>query len=220
MALKALYQLEDLNDSSGNGYNLTNYNSVTFTAGKFANCANFGNPNTTKCLYVANALGITNGAITMMGWLQILSTAGGRIFAKGNTTNYVEYIIDYTSTTISAIRCKPNVGSNTATYTYSLATGKWYHIALVYDTTNIIMYVNGYAGATAAASGNGTSTPDTTANNFTMGSWLSRAGGFAPILIDKVSVYDSALSPSQIMSEYRKGFPLGGGIAIGSPAMY
>ena len=48
--LRAYYKLEGLTDSSGNGFDLTNNNTVTFGAGKFANAADFGSSGTNKGL--------------------------------------------------------------------------------------------------------------------------------------------------------------------------
>jgi len=52
---KAYYNLEDLVDLKG-GFNLTNYNSVTFTSAKFNNGSNLGTSNSTKYLEIANNL--------------------------------------------------------------------------------------------------------------------------------------------------------------------
>lgn len=48
--LRAYYKLENVNDSSGNGFTLTNNNSVPFNAGKFSNAADFGTSGTNKGL--------------------------------------------------------------------------------------------------------------------------------------------------------------------------
>jgi hypothetical protein len=47
--LSVYYRLEDENDSSGNGVNLTN-TGVTFTTGRYSNCADFGSSGTTNGL--------------------------------------------------------------------------------------------------------------------------------------------------------------------------
>lgn len=44
-SVKALYHLEDIADSSGNGYDLVNASSVSFVGGKFANSAHFNGSN-------------------------------------------------------------------------------------------------------------------------------------------------------------------------------
>ena len=44
--LRGYYRLENVNDSGPNGLTLTNNNSVTFTAGRFGNGANYGTTGT------------------------------------------------------------------------------------------------------------------------------------------------------------------------------
>src|SRR3990167_3539263 len=66
-----------LNESSGNaasevgGFTLTNNNSVAYSAGKIGNAADGGATNTNKTLTITNNLGITGGAITMAGWVNV-----------------------------------------------------------------------------------------------------------------------------------------------------
>jgi hypothetical protein len=75
--LRAYYKLENLNDLSGNGFTLTNNNSVAFNQGKFTNGADFGSSGTNKGLtYESNvfsALKVNN--LQVMFWFKLNSTA-------------------------------------------------------------------------------------------------------------------------------------------------
>ena len=81
-----------------------------------------------------------------------------------------------------------------------LECGRWYHVAGVYDGTNLICYLNGRPGEPVPASvvlstheplyiGSGVSDPDRIYNG----------------LIDELAVYDRALSASEIKALYDAG---------------
>lgn len=210
MALVAYYKLEDVNDSSGNGYTLTNVNSVTFTAAKFGLGANLGANNTNKYLYVANTLGITGGACTLSIWVKILTeipndTVSTLVIASEDT-NHTACMILYQATgatkQLNFRRDRSGVVTVSIVYNITLGTTNWYHIAFAYDGSNFIGYVNGVAVIDpTAASGNGTSG----FTKFQIGAEPSVPTNFASMIADECKVYNEGLSANQIMNLYRYG---------------
>jgi hypothetical protein len=101
--LRAYYRLENGNDDSGNGFNLTNTGSVAFNLGKFSNGADFGTSGTGKMLsYGANPLSaIQVSDVVFSFWFKLNSTANhdGFLFVcntKGSASNGMQVYADYT----------------------------------------------------------------------------------------------------------------------------
>lgn len=157
------YKLDDVNDSSGNGRNLTNNGSCGFVAGNVGNCVDLGTANTTKYLSQANTMGIDGGVITLSIILKMrteIASSEARPCVQFNSNTKTGYFVRYNynggTRRLEFIRTKRGVAEQGPTYNIALGTANWYHIVLTYDGTNIRGYVNGslVAGPTAA-SGNG-----------------------------------------------------------------
>lgn len=101
----------------------------------------------------------------------------------------------------------PYPGPGYPTWTVStLSSSTWYHIAFVHDGTDVTLYLNG--------SSQGTKTGAETSNNvfkgtqFVIGRYTSVPGTYNfNGYIDEVSVFDSALSASNITAIYNSGVP-------------
>jgi len=91
--LRGYYHLEDVNDSSGNGRNLTNQNSVSFAVGKFTNGADFGSSGTNKGLtYGSNIFSAGQPTdISFSFWFKLndttTSNANARLFEVVTVNN-------------------------------------------------------------------------------------------------------------------------------------
>lgn len=203
---QAIYHLEDTTDSSGNGYNLTNINSVTFTPAKIANGANLGSANTNKKLSINSNLGITGGAITVRLFVKLLAeiSSGQWLFCQQyDNTNKDMYFIsyEYNSGTrrLRFSRNKNGVGSNDVYFNITMGTNNFYRLALTYDNTNLCGYVNGTSIGSIAASGNGTTGYG---NAFNIGYNGPSNDSYASALIDEVIVNNVALSAAEIRKDY------------------
>lgn len=226
--IKAYYALEDVNDSSGNGYNLTNNNSVTFTTAKVGNGANFGASNTNKYLRVASDLGIAAGAISIFMIVKHLASSSGNtwgLFTKADSGTHVDYSIFDDSRggspgIIIFRRTKYGVGYNEATFNLDLYTSEFHSLCTTYDGSNMRIYHNGVIAATpVAASGNGGAGMwDET----TIGSLIYEGtpAGFSSSLIDETTIWNAALTGDEILSLHRYYNSKKGGIAIGSPWIF
>lgn len=220
--IKAYYNLENVNDGSANGFNLTNNNSVTFSAAKIGNGADFGNPNSNKSLSIVNNFGITGGAITISMWVKLLAEIGTGAWsfaAQSSQTNYVSQVITYAynagARQLQCVRTKYGVASETALISATLGISAFHHIVYTYDGTNIVGYYDN-TSFSAAASGNGSST---LTNYFTIGA--NNGAAFTSAIIDEVIVWNKALTSAEVDTVYKiSSYPKAGGLGYGNPWIY
>lgn len=206
--LKAYYRFESgalTTDSSGNGYTLTNSNSVTSSTGVFGGGADFGISNSNKSLTVTNNLGIDGGACTISAWVKLsseISTDYFAIVSQQSTTSKVKYAVVYNynggTRRIEFWRVKNGVSVDGPTYTITLGTNSWYHIVLTYDATSVRGYINGQFVGVAASSGNGSAAVSSFLNIGCDDSGIRYFSG----LIDDVSIFNTALCADQIKELY------------------
>jgi hypothetical protein len=197
-------------DSSGNGYTLTNTNTVGEGTGKFGVCADFSSTNSNKDLRIANDLGIAGGAISLSAWVKIttapISTNIACIIAQSDAGTDTEYYIRYYNNggtlQVEFFRTKRGVGNNIVTVNHTLSTTSFTHVALTYDATNIVGYINGVNVGTIAASGNGTSG---SSDCFSLGEVLGFNTWYLSGLIDDAAVFNRALTATEISNLYKTG---------------
>ncbi len=204
IGITGLWHLEDVNDASGNGYNLTNYGSVAFGAGKFGNCAQFGASNSSKYLRIASSLGIDLNAtnLTMMAWVYPQTAPG---------TDESQEIVDWRSTTggdgVAVLRYYDDAGTkilryqhgtNSAEYNVSLALNTWHFVVGVTSGSNIYLYLNGnLVGSSTFVS------VSNTYNFFTVGArYRTSADYYFKGNIDEVVAFNLAWSASKVRKWY------------------
>lgn len=210
-SLKAYYRMEAgalTTDSSLNGNTLTNTGTVADGVGKFGGAADFGSADANKALSIASGLGITGGAITMVGWFNISTAlASGAYYyfinqadAGTHVENFLYYNNNAGTKRVGVERQRAGTSTAQVFYNIDLGTATWYHIAYVYDLTNVYLYINGVQLTSVASSGNGTAGgtdlmaigayyADLTANNL-LG------------LADDVAIFSRALSVAEINNLY------------------
>jgi large repetitive protein len=206
----ASYKLSSTTDDLAT-YNLTNTNAVTFVSGLVGNCANFVRASSQQ-LQVASAMGITNGACSLMGWVNVAALPGvGQIFGiidKGNATNHVQYSIYLRNLggaqRVTFNRQRQNTANDELIYATSIATSTWHQIVGTYDGTNSRLYLNGtlVAGPTAY-SGNGASAGINTSRVGYCGT--VDAAAYMDGKIDIAAVWNVALSQAEITELYNAG---------------
>lgn len=186
-------------DSSGNGNTLTDNNTVTSVAydywktgessadfeasnSEYLSIANgsqtgLGITSTYSfvCFFRPESIGVTHTLASKWatnGYIIGIDNATNRIFIQNESTVYVD-----TTTT--------------------LAAGKWYHLAFVYDDTNNLanLYVNGNLVITLAATVN----PASNSADFRLGT-INAGGQYADGLMKDAAVWNVALTPIQIKS--------------------
>lgn len=204
----ALYHLGDVNDSSGNGFNLTNVNTVTFTTGKFGNAANYGASSGNKSLRIGSALGLTKaGAKTYIGWFKLASEiASGswclihHVITAGGTGLVFQMFYEYNGGTRRlSLGTFGSTGVNMY-YTKTLGT-TWHQLGFLDDGTNLKFIIDGQILGTTTKDAQSAGISSTTFNfgNSESGT-VSIAG-----LIDEFSVWNVAKSASWVRKQYAIG---------------
>lgn len=203
--LVSYYRLENVNDSKASN-NLTNNNTVAFNAALFNNGADLGASNTNKSLTTASTLGIDGGAITLCCWIKLSAEIGSgtwHFMGQGNNTSKIRYLLFYGynvgTIRVGVNRSRNGVADNITYINGALGTSIWHHVALVYDTTNLNVFIDGVAGTPLATSGNGSSLA---AQGFSIGTYIDASGNFSSAIIDDAAVFNRALTASEIYNLY------------------
>jgi hypothetical protein len=159
--LRAYYKLENVNDSSGNAFTLTNNNSVAFNSGRFTNSADFGSTGTNKGLTsttnILSATSVTN--IGVMFWFKLNSTANitdrfiFNLNSKTSATDGLSIACYYSITggtqlNLTARRSFQASGNSDASQNIPVDT-EWHLIQIVKDDKIIGISVDGKRMTTA-----------------------------------------------------------------------
>jgi len=214
--LVAYYKLDELSgnpvDSSGNGFNLVNNGTTTYTQAMIANGADFGATNTTKSLTITQNLGITGGNITMTCWVKMNTEIGSGeqyFMFQESATNRNGYDITYSynggSRQILFRRLRKGVVQGGYNHSITLGTSNYYHLGLTYSSSTITAYVNGVSVGTASQSGAGTG--GTTFDRFAIGASYSdnTISLRASAIIDEVGVWSRALTAAEMLEDFKNG---------------
>lgn len=214
----------DETDHSANGYTITQNNGITSSStvpsGYSGKSRSFAS-SSTQHFYCGNStcanLQIANQAFTMMAWVNAstvpASASSYGIMRKYATSgNQRQYALLLTGTgssqfkfatylSTSGTAATVNMSSTTTTYVGST----WYHAAVVYNGTDVRIYVNGSLDCTPASmTGN---LYDGTAP-FRIGTETNSSETVTNLfygLIDEVAVFNRALSASEVQDIYTNG---------------
>ncbi len=204
----AKYNLSDVNDATAGAYNLTNYNSVTFSAGKFGNAAVFNGTN--QVLY-HSTLDFGGDNFTVCGWFKAANAAvGGLVTQWANATfrwglymdasnKLVLNIYNASSAAVTATTVEAAVAPNT---TWQFFTAQ-YNAA--FGTCRVKLNDGAWAVAACGPMNAAGALP-----------WLVLGGdrsaasdGVANLLngsLDAIEFYKVCLSDEHIRSIYNRGF--------------
>jgi hypothetical protein len=196
--LKAYYRFESgalTTDSSGNGYTLTNNNTVAEGTGKFGGGADLGNGNTNKYLSLASDLGIGGNAnISISIWFKMYVTAGTHVLIQhASTTGASRYFQIFQSGGALYFDSAGGGGGTTPTIT----AGVWYHAVFTRTSAGACTsYLNAvYAGAQITGSGN---------NGVRLNIGVDTAN-YSSAVIDDVAIFNRVLSAEEVYSLYAGG---------------
>ncbi len=196
-------------DSSGDGYNATLFNGVTWGAGKLGDAVTANGTNQYATIPAINLSG--TDAVTVAMWVnRTYSTAGGHTLLENSsnfnssTTGFGIYPDDSTCGGIM-VGLMGNIGYSINCYTHP-TSGAWHHLAAIFDKSQAgnaqtALYID---GVLQTPKQNYLTSKNT--NNFgsNITYLFSRAGTqeFATGSVDDLRVYNRALSASEVQLLY------------------
>lgn len=182
-------------DSSGNGHTLT-LNSATWTTGHTGG----GITNTTTGQGAGAAFVGSSSAVTMMAWIQPLDLpAGGTrvamgMFETGGNTDVAIFTERGDFGSPDVLQCDVRVaGSLNAIHGPALTVGVWVHVAITFNGSTAVLYVDGAQYATSSLSG---TVGD--GDRLTVGGTDPGNSYDSDIIIDDARVYGVALTAAQV----------------------
>lgn len=212
--LKAYYKLNAgalVTDSSGNGYTLTNNNSVAEADGQdsaFGKAADFGVSDFNKSLSIANNLGITTKVISMSCWVklnaEIASGAWKFIFHQSAEQDWsigISYEYNGGTRRLNFVSIQAGIGTTPYYHNITLGTSNWYHLAITCDGATVKAYLNGVYLGSVAARGSG----NAVASNFIIGGdgeLYPTINNESAAIIDDVAVFNDVLTNAEVLAIY------------------
>ena len=234
--IRAYYKLDDVNDASGNGYNLVNANSTPFNPALIGNGADFGSTDGDKNLSISSDLGMGgyDDAISFSIWVKLnaeITSGQWRFLEKtlGPNTNVIGYSIvyEYNSGTLRVgfWRERHGVVGYLDYYNVTLGTSGWYHLVLTFDPTVSSGTMKGYVNAVerttrASCAGNGANDVNLIIKFVLGASWSGYTNGTqnsALAIMDEVGVWNRALSADEVTSLYNSGAGFQYPFLLGNP---
>lgn len=160
---RAVYHYETLTtDYSGGGYTLTNNGTVTTSANGLAggNSADFGSANSTKYFSSSTEYGITatgNITISLRVKMQTEITTGEQTFIQRSVISAsgssIMITYQYNGGTRRLRFLRYGSTNSLDYYTITMGTTNWYNIAVTFNNTNLVGFVNGVQVTTSSQSG-------------------------------------------------------------------
>ncbi|HEX8974295.1 MAG TPA: LamG-like jellyroll fold domain-containing protein, partial [Patescibacteria group bacterium] len=197
-----------LSDSSGNGYNGTvaSTGTLAYASGKVGQSASFdGTNNVTNSAFYNNPL----YSFTLGGWFKTTNAAvgGGTIATLGSSTSGGGgSSIGLASGNVSAKIAQNSTVLATITSTATFNDGNWHYAAVSFNNQTLTgtLYVDGNSVGTGTI----TTPLSTSMSVYRVGAGLGTAFGAFIGNLDEVSIYDRALSQSEITNLYNSGTAL------------
>ena len=147
--------------------------------------------------------------ISVVAWVKPASILNGGVqgvvgkWDRGS--GHTQYIIDLWGSAANTYQVEAKVGTKTlVSTTTNYAVGSWKHVALVYNDTDLRVYIDGELNRTSAyTSGmtSGTTAAFAIGASFNDGAQNRQFDG----LIDEVAIFDRALSAEEIGEIYNNG---------------
>jgi hypothetical protein len=217
--LRAYYKLEDANDSSPNGFNLTS-SGVSFNTSRFSKGADFGSSGSTQFMEINNNILSTTAPtpFTVMFRFKLNTTANtaARFFwhinTRDDTTTGMSFVCQYTissgNISISFVK-RVGAGNIFATLTIPASTTEWIFVVCNfradYSTAMLVTRQNGSVFGIVAAN---TQTPTSFAGTFPEFTIGINIGKTAPAyaIIDELIVDEGGIYSIQTYSPYRANY--------------
>lgn len=208
---------DNFQDSGGTNHG-TGLNGVSFAAGEVGRCMSFDGTNDSVQVPTSANLNLVSGqGWTMEGWIKpdVLTDrylAHKGTSANGTTPYWCVYLRNDSPAGRLAFEMCPGTGMNQYDFSKSVTpvtAGVWQHIAVVVDSMGgsvdgIHYYINGVDAGRTDLRDWATSGTVTNAEPLQIGSFRGQ-GVFFDGLIDELSIYNRALSPTEISAIHAAG---------------
>jgi len=219
--LLAYYKLDGNSNDSVGSNNLVD-TSVSYVSAKINNGASYGASYSYSKL--ASNLGITNGAITIAGWFKpsVYSSSNNCLVGLTDSSTFVSYYIERSSSTnVNFAREKGSIGTQQVGATYTFDGSSWYHLALTYNGTTLIAYINGIAQGSVSASGNGSGSMTNTGFSINGRYYNSSTpiNTFSQVA-DEIGIWSRALSSGEVSELYNSGAGLSFPFTTNKPSLF
>ncbi len=161
--------------------------------------------------------------ISISAWINIDTTSGDRTIVASGQSGSGAYDYRLNVDTNNNVYFKARTTPSSPHYTTitggtTLSTNTWYHVCATWDMANFNLYLNGVSDATAVSAT--TYFNDSGVKRLAIGYQLSSdAGGYRPFYgkINEVSIFDYALSQSQVTTLWGGGTYVSNPMALPSP---
>jgi hypothetical protein len=205
--LVAAFGFEELsgsvvNDVSGNGNQGQMTNATRSASGRYGRALSFNGTNSIVSVADAPSLDLTAG-MTVSAWVRPSAVSGWRTVVLKERNPSLSYSLYAHSDASRPAGVIANPNDTRANGSGALALNTWTHLALTFNGTSLVLYVNGIeVNRTGPPGAILTSTEALSiGGNNVWGEWFSG-------LIDEVRIYNRALSASEIQTDMNT--PVGG----------
>jgi hypothetical protein len=194
-------------DSSGTGNNGKIHGTAAWAKGVVGSALKFDGASTYVDILKSASLDNCK-QITLMAWIKTPLSARHSIFERwlyGGETNERSLQMDVSPTRkIACIMLSPNGARGGAlTSTTVIPANKWVHLVATSDGQKVKIYINGQA---ELATSDAPEKIHASAANLHIGAWYTEGkwGGHFEGLIDEAKIYSRALTPMEILNQYKK----------------
>ena len=190
-------------DSSGNGHQLTEVNTVNSASGIIGNCAQFSGSNYLQ----TNSFGVpVNSDFTVSAWVNLPrdQSAGGASFLGNYDGNGLQFANNIQGSYTMQTYFFP--GSAALGFSVPANFGSWQHLVLVRSGNFLYGYSNGVSlGAAVSVAGKTFPGGSSLYVGAHVSSWTNQGEWFIAGGLDEIGVWSRALSASEVTRLYNSG---------------
>jgi hypothetical protein len=211
--LKVYYKLEDTSDSSGNGLTLTNHGTVTFTAGKVNNAANFVSASSQYLNHVnATPYQMGTGDFTYAFWIKFTATGARSIMDYGQTGATPGYAVDSISLGGSSMGFQISLSDGTTSPAYPFINtthawndGRWHLLVVTCSRSgNMVAYVDNIPDGSTSITSNPSSVNSNNGFGFSLGANYA-GGSLFDGSLDEFGLWNRVLTSTEIAHLWNGG---------------